>query len=314
MSQLIQRLGFTSTHLAVMGSLVKTNCLSVALGLLARAPGVKAPIGAALRLAVWSALLSGVFSSFAAALLHLCFPRVSFDMWAQAGETVRGWRPWPSPARFAPATEDDTDFDIEDLLNSTPDVVRELVHTGDVLSPSSALAITRLRRRARWVRVLEAALGGRRGVVATLLRGRWTPDLPAPEKPDVFNYLLGSVENGVKILGGGATEVEGDGGGYTLDGVYLVVDTGEGVEVVFPQLLGRLRQYSLGRKRDGLLFSALRSRAVEWCRTKRLRSHVADIAVASAVSYAMEVSTHERLTISRANRAIEASHSLPTLL
>ncbi|AJA41111.1 hypothetical protein [Magnaporthe oryzae RNA virus] len=169
------------------------------------------------------------------------------------------------------------------------------------IAPSSAVGITRRRRRARWVRALQDMLGGPDGCVGRLFRGRWTPDLPSSKRTDVQNYLLASIENGVKILGGGSEKVAPD--RPSLDGLYFVVETSErSVELVFPALLGRLRQYALWRERDDTLLGALRTRAVDWCRAVALRPHVADLAVASCVSIAFEPSLHERSTRPRVDR------------
>jgi len=169
------------------------------------------------------------------------------------------------------------------------------------IAPSSAVAVTRRRRRARWVRALQDMLGGPDGCVGAMFRGRWAPDLPSVHRSDVQNYLLASVQNGVKILGGGSERVAE--GRSDLDGLYFVVETSErSTELVFPALLGRLRQYALWRERDDTLLSALRTRAVDWCRAVALRPHVADLAVASCVSIAFEPSLHERSTRPRVDR------------
>jgi hypothetical protein len=185
------------------------------------------------------------------------------------------------------------------------------------VSVTSGVAGTRLRRRARWVRALQKDLGGRFGVVGEVLRGRWEPDLPDEHGSDVLRYVAASVENGVRILGGGFADVSGptEGEEETPEqasrrvekGFYLLVATEAGDDVVFPHLLGHLRQHSLFRQRDSALLLGLRSRAVEWCRARGLVSWVADLAVASAVSFAMEFSTHEVLAAPRVEAAMEAS-------
>jgi len=140
-------------------------------------------------------------------------------------------------------------------------------------------------------------LGGRNGIVGQMMRGRWTPDLPTPSNPDVQNYLLASIENGARLLGGGVEEVDVE--RNPKDGVYFVIETLTGVDLVFPALLAKLRQYALYRERDDAVLGSLRTRAIDWCRTVKLEPHVSDLAVASAVSLAMVPSTHERETHSR---------------
>jgi hypothetical protein len=157
---------------------------------------------------------------------------------------------------------------------------------------------------------LEAALGGRSGTVAEFVRGRWTPDLPSPLSSSVLAYARGSIPNGVRVLGGGLQELSGE---QKRDPeVYLILDDGFSVEVVFPQLLAKLRQYALYRERDEQLLGSLRSRAGEWCRAVGLPNHVADLAIASATSYAMIPSTHEELAIQRVVRASGAPPLFPS--
>jgi len=182
-------------------------------------------------------------------------------------------------------------------------------------SVTSGVAGTRLRRRARWVRALQEELGGRFGVVREVLRGRWEPDLPEEHGSDVLRYVAASVENGVKILGGGFVRVGPGDEDETVEhrrlreekGFYLLVSTEGADDVVFPHLLGFLRQHSLFRQRDTSLLLGLRSRAIDWCRARGFDSWVSDVAVASAVPLALEPSTHEVLASPRVVAAMEAS-------
>lgn len=192
---------------------------------------------------------------------------------------------------------------------------------GGFAEPSTALFVARLRRRARWLRALEAVLGGKEGVVGTILRGRWCPDQPALSNPDVQNYLLASFESGARILGGGFIGKDNTPGEEApvadADSIYFLVDVGGQVELVFPALLGKLRQYALGRERTGELFGALKTRAMGWCKgVMGSAHHISDMAVASAVSLAMEPSTHERRAVARVHQAIQNASSLspPPLL
>jgi hypothetical protein len=185
------------------------------------------------------------------------------------------------------------------------------LNLGGYTEPSSALLAQRLRPRARWVRAVEYALGGRHGVVANVLRGRWQPDLPSPARSDVQNYLLGTLGTGVRILGGGYVRGGSLQQAETSDRVYFIVDDGEKAELVFPALLGKLRIYALGRERNGQLFGALRTRAQSWCKgVMGDAHHISDLAVASAVALAMNPSEHEVDCCNRAHRAIQEAPSL----
>lgn len=171
---------------------------------------------------------------------------------------------------------------------------------GRFLPVTSAVSVQRLRRRARWVRALEGALGGRHGVVGRFVRGRWTPDLPSDTTATANAYLSGTIPNGVRCLGGGTFK----GNEEAEPVVYLVLDDGEDVQLCVPELLGRLRLYSLFRKRDDVLLGALRTRAVEWCRNRGLASWVSDLMVGPTVGFAMQPSTHEEVASSRVHRAM----------
>lgn len=254
--------------------------------------------------AFWAAL-----AGFILGFVSVCAVTVRFawvllaEGWAL--DTVRGWLPWRQSTTglaadpWLPYVEDR-------FVNADGEVVQTATFLGGAPSPVEyAQALTRVRRRARWVRALETYLGGRRGVVGTFLRGRWTPDLPAGDGHSARNYLVGSVENGARVLGGGLEQV-GE-GRNPAHGVYFHLDTGDEVQVIFPYLLGKLRQYALFRERDELLLGALRSRAIEWCKGEGLRTFVSDMAVAAAVSLAMEPSTHEQVAHARVTRVTGAT-------
>jgi len=188
-----------------------------------------------------------------------------------------------------------------------PDAVREDVRGVAAKSVTGRLATGRLRRRARWVCALQEEFGGRVGVVSAVLGRRWVPDLPTRRLSDVANYVLASVQNGASVLGGGHEKISD---GDERDGVYFIVETAESQELVFPALLGSLRQYALFRERNSSLVFGLRSRASEWCRARGLRPWVADLAACSAVSLACMPSTHEVSSRPLVESAIRASTPL----
>lgn len=259
---------------------------------------------AAFSLAVLSGLILGANTVFAGAVWFAWV--LIREGWVLA--IVREWLPWREPVVGFAA--DPLFFTDEERLVEVNDqgvqAARTVVHLlGGVTPPEYALAITRVRRRARWVRALETLLGGRKGAVGTFVRGRWTPDLPAPGNDGRWNYLVASVGNGARVLGGGLEQVDHE--RNPAHGVYFHLDTGEEIQVVFPYLLGKLRQYALFRERDELLLSALRSRAIEWCKGEGLRAYVSDMAVAGAVSLAMEPSTHEAVAQAHVTRVAAAS-------
>jgi hypothetical protein len=156
---------------------------------------------------------------------------------------------------------------------------------------------------------LENFLGGRKGCVAAWFGRRWTPDLPSPLRPAVQNYLLGSIHDGARLLGGGVT-VASPKEGVEEALVYYVVDLGHRLAVVYPQLLGRLRTYALFRERSSSLLGALRTRAQTWAREVGLPSHIMDLAVAGSVAITMTPSVQETHASSLVQEAMCTATSL----
>jgi len=166
---------------------------------------------------------------------------------------------------------------------------------GGLSLSSAALVAGRLRRRARWVRTLEGVLGGRCGVVASVIRGRWVPDLPSTRRSPVASALLGNLKNGAKLLGGGV--VANTGGETPRNEVYYVLELPEGDSVlVFPDLLSRLQSYSVFRQRDAALLAALRARAREWCKLS-LPAWVWPLAIPGAVALATMTTEAEESSV-----------------
>jgi hypothetical protein len=132
-------------------------------------------------------------------------------------------------------------------------------------------------------------------------------------RPDIQNYVLGSIEDGARLLGGGVTAPKGTGKDQEPGQVYFIVDVGLGGQLVFPRLLGSLRTYALFRERNSDLLGALRTRAQGWCKGVGLEPHIMDMAVAGAVSLAMNPSTHERLAIAHVEETVHGKLPSPPL-
>lgn len=104
----------------------------------------------------------------------------------------------------APLAFEDSEQWVMDLLQADPvESYDWMQQEGEAhLSVSgAALAAIRLRPRARWVRVLEAAFGGRH--VGSFFRGRWVPDLPSSGRTPLANAMLANLAGGARLLGGG---------------------------------------------------------------------------------------------------------------
>lgn len=176
---------------------------------------------------------------------------------------------------------------------SIPDGDARMGHerVGHLSLTGALVARARLRGRSVWVCRLEGLLGGRRGVVADLLARRWVPDLPSQKRSPVANALIGNLEGGAKLLGGGA--IQSKEGGEARAEVWYEVELPEGERVVvFPDLLASLQSYSVFRPRDAALLAALRARAREWCKL-RLPTWVWPLAMPGAVALATARSSSE---------------------
>jgi len=159
---------------------------------------------------------------------------------------------------------------------------------------SSHLTCGRLRRRAVWVRRLESVLGAPGGFVGRFVRGRWVPDLPAAGRSPGLNVLLDQFQDGAKILGGGSLRVGGTEDMVAGREAYYHVELSDGSrEVLFPSLVSKLGSYALLRQRDAALVSALRLRALEWCKKVGFSEPTTYLAVPSAISAVWNVSVRE---------------------
>jgi len=160
--------------------------------------------------------------------------------------------------------------------------------------PITAHLCARPRRRAVWVRRLESVLGVAPGMVGRFVRGRWTPDLPAPEFSGPVNLVLSHFEEGVKILGGGSVLARRRGDDEPSREAYVVVEFSDGSrDVVFPELFSMLSSYALLRERNAVLVSALRLRALEWCKSRGFSKSQTLSAVPGSFRFAWLVSLPE---------------------
>lgn len=168
---------------------------------------------------------------------------------------------------------------------------------------AGGLTPTRCRRRARWVCSLQSYLGGRPGIVGSLVKRRWSPDLPLSSRPFSVNAVLATLDGDTKLLGGGVIRSEDPDNNQP----FLVVERDGGREVVVPNLLGRLCRGTFGRERDASLLAQLRSRAVEWCTEQKVQSCLMPVLVPGHVAMAMVETAPERL----ARESLEAKGVSP---
>jgi hypothetical protein len=106
------------------------------------------------------------------------------------------------------------------------------------------------------------------------------------------NLILTHFDEGAKILGGGSVP------GKDNDRVvYYVVELADGSrEVVAPELFSSLAAYAFLRERSATLVSALRLRALEWCKGAGLDKSVTWALVPSAFRFAWQVGVVEGRT------------------
>lgn len=155
---------------------------------------------------------------------------------------------------------------------------------------SGGFTPARLRRRARWVSSLQDYLGGRDGCVGRLVKGRWLPDLPETGRPASVNAVLATLDGGAKLLGGGAVRTTDP----AICEPFLVVQMEHGREIIVPNLLGSLCRHTFGRERDAALLATLRSRAIEWCKDKKVCSFEQPLLIPGHVALALRSTAPER--------------------
>lgn len=142
---------------------------------------------------------------------------------------------------------------------------------------SETVGAVRFRSRAKWVSEANDILGLRRGDLSRILRGWWTPDLTSQREGWVPAWLASWNESGMEFLGGDVIDVESSGDPGSEKYVpprrvplFWVRENGGNPVPLFPELLSRLAAIAAFRKRDGVLLSSLKLRALEWCKSEGL--------------------------------------------
>nr|QDH90435.1 MAG: hypothetical protein H4Bulk47719_000002 [Riboviria sp.] len=152
----------------------------------------------------------------------------------------------------------------------------------------------RLRRRAKWLHLLNAA-GISSSVLKAMINGRWSPDLLIDDDYSV-RAMMRLVRGGAKFLGGGTARckplsAEEAKKGEELEATPFIVllDKDLGTVCFYPELVARLSTLALFRERDKSLLLTLRLRALEWAKSRR----IVDVDVAEFVpaSIALACST-----------------------
>jgi len=160
-------------------------------------------------------------------------------------------------------------------------------------TPTALPAVTgssRIRRRALWVRRLQAHFGGRMEFVGNLLAGRWCDDLLSDQDHPQALLLKSWLAGGVTIVGGGRLRTSR----ASLPLVFFVANGPHGDQrVIYPEVVGRLQAYSWMRPRTQELLVALRSRARDWCNDQGLPAYLWPDAISGAVLSVWTEQRHE---------------------
>jgi len=147
----------------------------------------------------------------------------------------------------------------------------------------SGTGLPRLRQRAKLTHALCESLAIKRGILGAFLSGRWKPDLPTTEGPTVAAWFSALLVGGARIVGGGLC-ASGDDEKRRQPFVRLLLN--DTVVTVLPGLLARLSNYSVFRTRSPALLSALRTRAVEWCKAEGVPDVDSCLCIAGTVALA----------------------------
>lgn len=161
---------------------------------------------------------------------------------------------------------------------------------------SEAPAGARLRRRARWV--LQMNPDKNSLSLGRLLKGWWTPDLTSEFADGSSARLVAAYGDVVKFLGGGIVKKSlgvNEKGEERFEELVFVNAVHEGtVFQLYPELLARLGSYATYRKRSSVLVTALRSRALEWCKKMKFTMEETLETVAPSVALAYFPSKQEQ--------------------
>lgn len=158
--------------------------------------------------------------------------------------------------------------------------------------PAWESGISRLRRRSRFVNRLSDELKLEKGIVGSILRGRWTPDLPTASWPAENRFLAGLLRDGAKVLGGGLCGKSPIPAGLGPEDprtevvTYLRIDISGTEILVIPKLVGFLSVRSVFCKRDSALVGSLKTKAIEWCRQRALDHTSVSLALPGSVALA----------------------------
>lgn len=158
-----------------------------------------------------------------------------------------------------------------------------------------APAGARLRARARWVLQMNPDKQNRH--LGMLLTGRWTPDLSREFARPCDAMFVAARAAQVKFLGGGTLiKSVGEGEDIRETTNYYVNATRDGVVFkCYPELIARLASYATLRKRVPTLVTALRTRALEWCKKQGFSAEETAETIGPSVALAYFPTSQEKV-------------------
>jgi len=153
----------------------------------------------------------------------------------------------------------------------------------------------RVRRRSKWVGILQEMLHGRLGVVGALKRRWWTPDLPTQGVPYEIAAAAHLSLSGLRILSWGSSTFEAQDKEKTVHEVrFCNVQSESGtVYTILPDLYCKLNCLVFGRQRNAATFLSLKNRYLEDTRELGVSQSLRALALAGTVGLAFRMSNGE---------------------
>jgi len=226
---------------------------------------------------------------------------ITAPAWIMAMERLKRWltREWLPELRAVTVSRDVPSVVVrvpgQGLPIETPAVVRPsgMIREGErqTLRPCSL----RVRRRSKWVGILQEMLQGRLGVVGALKRRWWTPDLPTNGVPYEIAAAAHLSLSGLRILSWGSSTFEAQDKESTVHEVrFCNVQCESGnVYTILPDLYCKLHCLVFGRARNAATFLSLRNRYLEDTRELGVSQSLRALALAGTVGLAFRYSNGE---------------------
>jgi len=176
-----------------------------------------------------------------------------------------------------------------------PGVVRHSGMIREVERQTLRPCSLRVRRRSKWVGILQDMLRGRLGVVGALKRRWWTPDLPTQGVPYEIAAAAHLNLSGLRILSWGSSTFEAQDKEGTVHEVrFCNVQSESGnVYTILPDLYCKLHCQVFGRSRNAATFLSLKNRYLEDTREWGVSQSLRALALAGTVGLAFRKSNGE---------------------